>query len=570
MPMFHMFHPTELARPGQWADYVVASPPGGTSPRVVGLRLAFLGQECLTVSPLPMGLHRAWWQMTVRLASGDTFCVEWLTRSADPFSGTLRDDQIERYLLRSRSGGILEYVHAHTGRAIVPEFDFSKKLLPHASCDATRSYGFFSHGLYLRCQTIRADMGHGAKALHEAATLKRLPLDPWVVSGTDIDMRDQADGTIVQYAADDISSLIEVGRNDFVFWDSPQVQLVMEEPAFFVLRVGALPPDLMFPEALYRSNFAGAVSYLDEPAYLFLRDLHEGATAVADTADLHDLTTRFQKAVSDLRNGRSKDSCLALSIAFENPDVAGSRLASFRVREKSIPAYEAAYSHGWYEMAVGVPGVWHQCSFHLDAFIVQMHRGFGVEFVRSPEKMLRLHFAFHRGAARNFDGYWGVGLYGTGDPALQTLIIEVAYAMGATHFMFYSGNVLGDAHVSFEDQLRLTRFIRKHAATHPRHSPRVVCLAARVCLTLPHGYHFDNYVTQWECLWGLDRFGLDRDAGDGATYRQVIATFLTEADRMLRAGIDFDVAFDGPSFHPVGYEEVRHIRNDAQIEITHS
>jgi hypothetical protein len=557
---------------GSYADYSVASPEGGTKPRVISLRITYIGAE---------GAN-CWWQFTVHRLDGSAFSVQWLTTNAQPFAHSSKLSRVLRYILQSNNREPLEYRDAVTGDALLPEWNFFTQLLPKADSAAKWQNGFFDKGAYLTWPITQTSIGANVTNLAQTPP-RRLDIDSQVVSGTTNSVRDingkrlfddagqpreagVKDYTYREMSKADIDEQLAVGRN--YFWASAnQVEYLLDKPAFFDYRDDYAKVDgvLSFPEALYRSNFSGCSGYIDEPSYLFMRD-NMGKLTESTPAEAARRMSAEARAIAE---GRSPAPRLAKysRVYLENQFRGiGYALGNFHFFESSLPIFEASLFHAWYDMESGAPGIMYESGRRFTTLAAQAKELYGVDLPSRAADQLRLQCAVLRGAARNFGGYWGIGIYGELDPQDHDVIFRMAYARGATRFLFYT--LAASAHVPYAEQLAATQALREYAAAHPRPSWQKLRDAATVCLVLPDGYHDGPYVHRWKALWGQPQsFGLDSKNAQGITYRQVLTRFNEEVKQLLQSRDEFDVAVDSDSFHPRGYKKLIYILGDATVKI---
>ncbi len=75
--------------------------------------------------------------------------------------------------------------------------------------------------------------------------------------------------------------------------------------------------------------------------------------------------------------------------------------------------------------------------------------------------------------------------------------------------------------------------------------------AATACIVILNGYTFAPYPLQYP-KW----LHLERETGQGATYRQVLANVALKVERCIRMGTNFDIAVDDPKFTAAGHEDL--------------
>jgi hypothetical protein len=332
---------------------------------------------------------------------------------------------------------------------------------------------------------------------------------------------------------------------------------VIEEPVFFLVLDGFQD----HPEILYRSNFLGAVMYMDEPAARLLnqRELAD-ATTPGEAAATITRVTRDRYEGSD-RYGRRHLDRLLRDAGYD---------FGCEVLQGDYPVWEAVASSAWYEFEAGIPGWCYEGRFQPTKFAELIREHLGVEFPADPEACLAFHFAFFTGAARHFDRRWGISVYGQMDAQAADLAFPRAYDAGATYFWLWTSD--RSHHVPFERQLELVRELRDYRERHPRHAgARDLTNGAEVAIALPWGYLGPEAWlpvpggSQDGRLWGSDDLALDAKTAGGATYRKVLQQAVREAVRRWEENVRFDFVFLRPGEKATGYERVYRVLETAEI-----
>ena len=553
----------ELA--GRQARYEVASR-SGALPAVDEL---YLG---IVVGPPIDGVDHVWFQMEM-LRSGER---QWAVALLVPGLGFLEAEgapvPVARYVLFPRRGVALEYVDRNTGVALLPAFGFFERLLPRGGiADGDDPFPFQGGACFAR-PLRRLEAGEGAEPL-PVDTARRLELDPEVLVGTARTFRDDGTGphasvedlaagragdyTYVPLDADDYRRMMDAGMNLFRV-PASRLPLVVEEPVFFHLENGFEHE----PELLYRSNFRGAVMYMDEPvirAYV-KRMLHREESPAAAAEAIVELTRgRFR--------GDGPYGAFRLDRILRE---AGWDLGPEPLPQTDYPVWEAAASGAWYELEAGAGGWCHQGRYDPDRFADLVESVLGVEFPRDAESLLALHLGLFTGAARRFGAPWGIGIYGQMDDRVADVAFERAWERGARYFWLWTSD--RGHHVPFERQLELTSRFRDWRESRPPRGERSVrTAAARRALAIPWGYPLDIYALQqgWghrePRLWGSELMRLDAHNGDGIEYREVLAAAFREAAALLADGDAFDVVFLRSGETIEGYDEIRRVADTGEV-----
>lgn len=523
------------------------------------------------------GERAIWFQMQAMAGEQRLFAVAMLVSAPDFLNPSALPVTVHRYILFPSEDPPIEYLNAATSRALVPKLDFFANLLPHSTAVGDPDLPFFREGTYLGQPLRRTSTGPGAELLPTEG-LRQLSLDGEVLIGTSRSTRDDGSGrlhgpmttwsgvdedyTYVQLAQDDYGRMMEAGFNIFRV-PLGHLPWVMDEPVWFLVRQGF---DTR-PDILYRSNFYGAVMYMDEPAI----------RAMAFDGMFRNFTspTKAAAVVTELTRGRYHGSG-----GYGNRNLhrlltnAGYRFDDLEIVQPDYPVWETVPSAVWYEMEAGIAGWCMEARYVPEWFAGLMKTELGVDFPSDAGSVIEFHNALFTGASRRFGARWGVSTYGQMHPDAASRIFPMAYERGATYFWFWTSDHAH--HVPFEEQLQLARELRQYAAAHPRQaSAAELTTRARVAVALPYGYVFDHYqlkhyveveesFTTGRMWWSTEMETTD-DNGRGATYGQVMAAAAREAAELLRAGTLFDFVFLRNEEKAEGYDEVRRVLETAEV-----
>jgi len=478
------------------------------------------------------GRRHEWIQIDLRAETGSIVRVALLA----PADAPLARDGVRRYQLFPRNGPSLEYVDAAGGRAVAPGAWIFPRLFPR---DADGNL-FFAGGTILDRALREVERGTGAAAWSRDVD-RRLVLDEDVVVANSRWFRDDGRGrrggdwTWVELDAADYRTLIEAGFNRF---EIPLSHLprVRDEPVRFTLAGGFRD----HPELLWRSNFDGAVPFLDEPAVRALRG-------------------------GDLAGARDPGDAAARIRDFTRADLDAA--------SPGIPAWEAAASAVPYLLEAGAAGAIWESRLRPAWLARRLQARFGVSFPRDARSAIALHVAMLRGAARRFGVPWGVSVYGQMEAAAADSLFPLAYEAGATYFWLWTSDA--DHHVPFARQVRLARALQEHRRAHPRPEGAAArSRQARTAVVLPRGFALDEVALSLGArgrahpMWDVDRLALSRRGAGGATYRDVGATALRAIVDRLDDGRPFDILFLGDDETAAGYERVSRVGEDAILRNT--
>ncbi len=489
---------------------------------------------------------------------------------ADP-AAFLRASDFRRYIFHPAGEDPIEFVDANSGAALLPRFGFCEYLLPRG--DAESDGGFPDS---LECWGLPFHRDSGEWPLVEAPApeeVRRLRLDPEVLVGTARSIRDDGTGMhpidpsdggssprdyrYVPLAPDEYAKMIEAGMNLFRVF-SEDLPHVIDESVFFVMHEGLE----QHPDLLYRSNYLGAVMYMDEPAArAFAKRMFEEFDDPREAATtLLELTRGRFVGDGGYGSGFLEKK---LKGAGWNVPHRGTFVADF-------PVWEGIAGAAWYELEAG-PGGWcHQARYQPDRFRDTVRSGLGIDFPASTEACVLFHYAQFRGAARHFGARWGVGIYGQMAPEAARVAFPLAYDRGATWFLLWTSD--RGHHVPWEQQLEYVRDLREYMERNPRGGRAVDHLrGARAAISVPWGYALDRFAigasgrVREGRIWRSERLELDANNRARTPHRTVLAAAMTEAVRLLEGGEEFDILFLKPGERAVGYDRLLRVMIDGSV-----
>jgi hypothetical protein len=502
------------------------------------------------------GKQYRWWEMECAKTGGGSFTIRVLSQRLPAVGPGRGIGRVARYILREEEETPLEYVNAETGEALLPQFAFGRYLVPKTTS------GGGSAGLFAEQATLLGQM----LVLHEWSSKGEFPvapepqvmkLDPGLLIGTGRNFRDTLDHRITsdddypyrRFTKEEYDEMVEAGINYFTV-DPEQAEWIRRRRVFYEL--GNLK-GARFPEVLYRSNYWGAVQFVDEPGvYIYGDDdAKKGAKRPSDLAEL--LCLRVRRTLSTAGGYSS----LRLEQALRE---AGFNLGSMKIVEPDIPIWETMINTSFYQLQSGVAsGIVHEGRYKLDELRGNL-KTIGAEAETLGERdMLLIYYALLRGAARAWGGDWGTSIYGQSDPAISPLAVTLAYDLGARYIWYWTSD--HQHHMPYREQLDLTRHLRAHEKAHPRKSRKELLKGAKVAIAVPHGYVLD-----WGPLWGSSAFAFDKLNEAGVPYGNVVRAAVREALLCLKEGKSFDFVVESPRFKPKGYEQVIRIRLDGATE----
>ena len=506
------------------------------------------------------GKRYRWWQMECEKTDGSSFSIRLLSEAVPMLARKQSTGDVARYILKEEEESPVEYLNAEEGKALLPLRAFQWDLVPRASSSSSRVALFCAQGTLLG-QMLALWEWSAEGEFPPLADPLVLTLDPGLLIGTGRNFRDTLDHRITgdedypyrRFTKEEYDEMIEAGVSYFTV-DLEQGEWIRRRPIFY--EQGSLK-GVRFPEILYRSNYKGAVQFVDEPGVYMYGDgdAKKGAKRPADLAEL--LRLRVSRT---LRAGKRSYSSLRLEQVLGD---AGFNLGSMQIIEPDIPIWETMIQTSFYQLqSRAASGIVHEGRYRLDRFRANLKRiGLDAEWLGEKE-MLLFYYAFLRGAARAWGTAWGTSIYGQADPAISPLAVTLAYDLGARYIWYWTSD--HGHHLPYGEQLELTRHLRAHQKAHPRKSREELVRAAKVAIAIPHGYVID-----FGPLWASNDFALDKLNEAGVPYGDVVKAAVNEALACLKKGESFDFVADAPDFEPRVYERTVHIRLDGSVESTH-
>jgi hypothetical protein len=497
-----------------------------------------------------------WWQMECEKTGGGSFSITVLSKGVPILPGTSYTGDVARYILKEGEEGAIEFTNAEDGKPLPLPFSWMR-LTPHRHWTASLMGPFPAQGILLGQMLALWEWSNEGEfpPLGEPLVLK---LDPGLLIGTGRNFRDTLDHRITggedypyrRFTKEEYDEMIEAGINYFTV-DPEQAEWIRRRPVF--CEQGNLK-GVRLPEILYRSNYMGAVQFVDEPAcYIYGdADAKKGAKRPSDLAAL--LRLRVARTVWG-REGSYASRHLDHALR-----EAGFNLGDITIVEDDIPIWETLIQTSWYQLWSGAAsGIIHEGRYQLDSFHANLKRiGLESDWL-GAEEMLLFHYAFLRGAARAWGKNWGMSIYGQADPKISPLAVTLAYDLGARYIWYWTSD--HGHHLPYREQLELTRHLRAHEKAHPRKSRDELLEAANVAIALPQGY-----VVDFSLLWGSSEFAHDKLNEAGVPYGEVVKAAVKEALACLKKDESFDFVVDALDFEQSGYERVVHVHLDGTVK----
>lgn len=531
-----------------FARYSLAAATEDTVPPVEAIEIVLGPAETVR------GAAYRWWELAIQQKGAIILRARFLSDRVPMRDGGGVPADIERYLLDEDDYPAVEYIHAETGRALLPRFDFLEDFIPNPRPHHEAPGGFVPSGRYLGHALALRETGHRAWSPLDA---KPLLMQADLLIGTGRTFKDDGSGRYpdykaddyplgeyryVQWTEDDYRDLIDAGHNYFAF-EKLDWSLFYDAPVFHRRYVS--PGE--YPRQFYRSSYMGPIMFIDEPAVRCGETMDQAQLTHLDEAPVF-MTTYVGATINEKVDHIEK--------ALHSGKVA---LGDMELKDKGIVSWDTELETAFYQMPTAIAGLVHEGRYALTPFDNYVAACLGQQIAFTPEENLRFHYAMLRGAARSFGKKWGTAIYGQMEQDLRTPSATLAYDMGASYLWFWTSD--HDHHVPWVDQLEIARELRAHMAAHPRGSVEDAQRAARTAILLPYGYMLKFYA-----MWNQRAFRTDYANETGATHRDVLAAAVWEAVMALRNGEDFDFAIDMDGFDPSGYTRIVRVGRDASIE----
>lgn len=315
---------------------------------------------------------------------------------------------------------------------------------------------------------------------------------------------------------------------------------------------------LDWPVQLYRANYWGYGNHIDEPG------VHNWGLGLRSETDA---PSPLQQAVASLQKSvrRGVESRGNRAIEGQLAKLFGLGQMELREGPETIVSWEYEWSTAWYQLAVpdGVGGIVDE-DVASNELVEAYNMAFGTEIPPTVENAVALRVAVLRGAARNFDKRWGVAFYHPNEVKLKSTTIPLLYHRGASYFWAWSGwvGITDNSGLPHPYQRYYNSLVRTAYQSQPERDMPGLLRSAKVAVVLPYGYTFTPYH-----MHRLPWLHLEKENAAGVRYRQVLAQAAHEVERLLRLGIDFDIAIDDPLFKPEGYHELIYAQEDGQLRI---
>lgn len=515
---------------GSRAQYYVQPAMEGQTPPIVRIQIVAGKTEEVD------GELYQWWEMIAEKSEGDAFGIRVLSREVAMTSFS-SPGNIVRYIYAPCDGAVLDYRDERTEKALLPAGGLMSDLLPHSANTTKYTDGFATTGRILGHVLIRSRLRDDFPKISFNEP-KVLILRSDLLIGSQADIRQDEDPSVSPmdrpqkpYTRADYEEMIAAGANYF----GPQGEIrlwLQEQPVFW----RGTPH---FPDDFYRSNWVPGRMFLDEPMIRFGWNQHVPSTPLSPEMVSEAILNRVA--------------------AMETPServIETSNYAEIGDMELIAPptaVWDTEYHSAWYQMAGGASGFVHEGRYRERGYGWSPENLFGEGLENLTNRdMFDYYYAFMRGAARTFGGWWGTAIYSESDPKYRIPAIINAYDKGARAIWFWTY-----ADVDFANQIRMIKALTTYAHLHPRPNIDELVKKARVGIVLPPGYMISD-----QGIRGMDPEQIN---DKGVSYGDIACAAIWEGIICSRRGLEYDFLVDHQGIERMGYEQLYFIQSDGTI-----
>jgi hypothetical protein len=481
-----------------------------------------------------------------------------------------------RYILQEANTKPFEFRHQFIQEAVLPSLGAWKYLYPRAVGNVSSDKIFAKKTKYLGNVYLLEKLEDSQK-MTQPVDVKILKLLPDVLIGVPHNTKqkdqtrryDDSDYELIKLTKEDYDEMIESGMNCLRV-DKEQASWIDRRDVFYW---GIGGEQVNYPECLYRSNYLGPILFLDEPAVCTrdhvirprLRKDKEFRKTITPQIALEEFKKYFHKA-----KYQGNPTVLLRDLS-ARPDV---DLGGMKFLQQNLYTWETMVSSALHQLGEGNS---HQPPSAMVfeppgrigtlRTLPEMNMTYLCQIpVENPKNLSGIIYGFLRGAARLTNKGWGASIYGQFDRADSFWFQTHAYDLGARLFFFWDTHRL--ACVPYHECLALARNLRAHAESHPYRNLKKLKQAGEVAILLPPGYNLGHVYLGKGNIWGLVELNLERVNRKDIKYRAVMSNFLTEIERCIRMGVEYDLFWDIKGYDFSGYREVVRIREDGKVALT--
>lgn len=515
-----------------------------------------------------------WLHLQATKVNGERFNVWILTDRYPPDSLAIAQKTTARYILQEGNNKPLEFCHQFSGEAVLPSLGAWKYLFPRAIGNVSPEGAFAKKIKYMGNTYLLEKIGD-SNQMTPPVDIKVIELLPDVLIGVPHNTKqkdetrryDDSDYELIRLTKEDYDDMIESGMNCLRV-DKEQASWIDCRDVFYW---GIGGEQVNYPECLYRSNYLGPILFLDEPAVCTrdhvirprLRKDQEFRKTITPEIILEEFKKYFHNA-----KYQGNPTALLRGLS-ARPDV---DVGDMEFLQQNLYTWETMVSSALYQLGEGNNTPPSSMVFEPPGRVgtlrtlPEMNMAYLCQIpVENPKNLTGIIYGFLRGAARLTDKGWGTSIYGQVDRADSFWFLTHAYDLGANLFFFWDSYRL--ACVPYNECLALARNLRAHVEAHPYREMNKLKRAAEVAILLPPGYNLGHVYLGKGNLWGLGELNLEGTNRKGVTYRTVMSNFLTEIERCIRMGIEYDLFWNIEGYKYPGYREVVHIREDGKITV---
>lgn len=552
-----------LGKPGTVASYELLADPAARPGYERENRLTVIAAQ-IQLGPsveLPRRGRFQWYGLNWTRANGQGYQLwillnRWPTADADP--------EVVVYTWREPGWPeAISFVHEVTGKPVLPRISLWKHGWPQdaktGGANRRAPVAGTPEEVLLQGWCFRRSSVQRVRDLAAPTNWATVKLNPelligWIAGDRDVDGRPHyrlSDGKY-KYQPNTEEDLLAHARAGANFYTSKALPDWLTRSSVF--RSTQQSKSYDWPADLYRPNYWGHRNHIDEPGVAILG---------LDSCQPAEVVERLQKTVRNALRPKGEERRSFLDASLDNRFGRG----NLSIVEEDYPTWEVFFDNAWYQLAVpGLGGIVDQDTkmFGAGAMVEAYNMAFGTQIPPTTEHSCAIRVALMRGAARNFNKKWGVGLYDPDGFKLRSSKVAYFYEKGATYFWTWTGwvGIADSSGLPYPYQRQYFSLIRQAFARNPHRDMQALLRAARVAVVIPYGYTFSP-----NALNRISRLHLERLNDQGVTYRQVLSNAATEVERLLRSGVEFDLAVDEPQFKPQGYEELIYAREDGRVRI---
>ncbi len=557
-----------VARPGTLLKYAC----GGKN-----LPVSVLKNFTLTAGNIEVlnGVPYQWICLEGRKVNGQNFSVWILTSEYPPETSEKAEEVVYSYILIKSGSDPVKYLDRFRTTAVLPNTGAWKYLLPrsanHTNPFSTKEQKIRLLGLKYTFEGKKlisppTPPGKPHKIVLTPDLLIGIPHNTKMKYG--IRKYDDSEYEYVLMTKDDYYEMIKAGLN--CFYVSPREKEWVENENVYYWGVGG--KNVSYPECLYQSNYIGPVIFFDEPM-VGTRDHVIRPKLREDPGFRKTITPQiafdeFKKVFHKKKYEEGPTRLIKELNARKDVDT-----GDMDFLQQNVYSWETMVSSAAYQLSEGnrtppdamvfePPG-----RFGTRRVLPELNMCFDCQIpADDSNNLIGIIYGFLRGAARATQKTWGMSIYGQVDRSDAYWFMTHAYDLGATRFFFWDNHRL--AAVPYSEYISLSKNLREHAANFPNRNLSKLTASAEVAILIPPYYNLGHVKMGLGSITGLPELNLERKNACGIKYRTVMSNFLTEVERCIRLGIEYDLFWNLENLDLKGYREIVSIREDGKVAVT--